>query len=148
MAYVTSEMTELARRNQDSEDFDLESDDLFTDVYLNTVHLWWASTYHEDIRELECANHSRKQKGAVTGPEVTIMSGICWVINNKQMLCGPNRKPLGVLGTVHLALTLNDKYCTQICIVHNLRSNLLGLLAFRQLHMIFQIDLVEKKHSS
>ena len=29
--------------------------------------------YHEDFRELESANHSRKQEGAVTGPEVTIM---------------------------------------------------------------------------
>ena len=52
----------------------------------------------------------------------------------KQRLCGPNCKPLDVLGTVNLTLTLNEKSCIQqMYIVRNLKSNLLALPAIRQL---------------
>jgi len=94
MASVTSEMTQLTTTDQDSgsdQDFDLNSDNLYTDV----------------------GKQLRKAK---------------------QRLCGPDCKPLDVLGTVNLTLTLNNKSCTQqTYIIRNLRSNLLGLPAIRQL---------------
>jgi len=70
-----------------------------------------------------------------TGAEVTSMSEQAWNLLSqsgkqlrkaKQRLCGPDRKPLEVLETVNLTLTLNNQSCTQqIYIIHNLRSNLL-----------------------
>jgi len=68
MASVTSEMTELTMRDQESDsdgDFDLDSDDLYTNVvYLNTVDDE-QSTYQKGVRELECVSHREKQEGVV-----------------------------------------------------------------------------------
>jgi len=89
-----------------------------------------------------------------TEAEVTAMSEQAWNLLSqsgkqlrkaKQRLCEPDRKPLDVLGTVNLTLTLNNKSCTQqIYIIHNLRGNLLGLPATRQLEMLPQNNAVEK----
>ena len=60
----------------------------------------------------------------------------------KQTLCGPDCKLLDSLGTVSLTLTSNEKSCAQqICIIRNLRNNLLGL---PELQMLVQIYVMEK----
>ena len=159
MASVTSDMKELSTRDQESDsdqDFDLNSDDLYTDaVYLNTVGDEQAHT--KNVPESWNVQVMVKNKKVLfkvdTGAEVTAMSESAWnslshpgkLRKAKQRLCGPDRKPLDVLGTVSLTLTLNGKSCTQqIYIIRNLRSNLLGLPAIRQLQMLPQIDVIEK----
>ena len=158
MASVTSDMKELSTRDQESDsdqDLDLNSDDLYTDVvYLNTVCDEQAHT--KNVPESWNVQVMVKNKVLFkidTGAQVTAMSESAWnslshpgkLRKAKQRLCGPDRKPLDVLGTVSLTLTLNGKSCTQqIYIIRNLRSNLLGLPAIRQLQMLPQIDVIEK----
>ena len=134
MASVTSETTKLPTTDQDSysdQDFDLNSDDLYTDVvYLNTIGDEQAHT-----KNLPEVDNKKVLFKADTGAEVTAMSEQAWNLLSqsgkqlrkaKQRLCGPDRKPLEVLETVNLTLTLNNQSCTQqIYIIHNLRSNLL-----------------------
>jgi len=69
----------------------------------------------------------------------------CWNVSYNYNVCTVDRKPLDVLGTVNLTLTLYNKSCAQqIYIIRNLRSNLLGLTAIIRLEILPQISAVEK----
>ena len=79
-----------------------------------------------------------------TGADVTAMSESAWqqlnsdnkfqLTSTTQQLCGPDRQPLTVLGTVNLTMMLNGRSTTQrVFIVKNLRNNLLGLPAITEL---------------
>ena len=88
-----------------------------------------------------------------TGAEATAMSESAWkqlnsdkkfqLASTTQQLCGPDQKPLDVLGTVTLTLTVKSKSCIQkVFVVRNLRNNLLGLPAIKHLQMLPQLDTI------
>ena len=90
-----------------------------------------------------------------TSLEATAVSESAWkqlnsdkkfqLASTTQQLCGPDQKPLDVLGTVTLTLTVKSKSCIQkVFAVRNLRNNLLGLPAIKHLQMLPQLDTIQK----
>ena len=81
------------------------------------------------------------KQGAVQnrhGAEVTAMSGATWkalcmappLHETKQVLGGPDRKPLSVIGEAKVSLSCKQKACDQtVYVIRNLKNNLLGLPA-------------------
>jgi len=89
-----------------------------------------------------------------TGADVTAMSESAWqqlnsdkkfqLTSTTQQLCGPDRNPLDVLGTVPLTLTVKNHSCNQkVYVVCNLRNNLLSLPALKLLQMVPQLDTIQ-----
>ena len=55
--------------------------------------------------------------------------------------CGPDKTPLKVLGQTTVTLTSKGKSCSQeVCVVQQLKHNLLGLPALRALGLLSQAD--------
>ena len=85
-----------------------------------------------------------------TGAEVTALTeeahqklGIPLKPTSK-VLCGPDRKPLKVLGMASVTLQAKGESCSQdIYVVSQLKQNLLGLPAIRALHLLTQVDTAE-----
>ena len=86
------------------------------DIIVTSANSAWASTYQESWNVQVSVENKKVLFEVDTGAEITAMS---------ESACN----------------SLSQQFCT----VHNLRSNLLGLPAIRQLHMIPQIDF--EKHS-
>ena len=62
-----------------------------------------------------------------------------------ERLCGPDRKPLDVIGELPLTLSYQDKPCAQpVYVVKRLQQNLLGLPAIQALNLLTQVDTLEK----
>ena len=85
-----------------------------------------------------------------TGAEVTALTeeahqklGIPLKPTSK-VLCGPDRKPLKVLGMASVTLQAKGESCSQdIYVVSQLKQNLLGLPAIRALHLLTQVNTAE-----
>jgi len=85
-----------------------------------------------------------------TGAEVSVVGeNILHSLNVKRLqkptkrLCGPDRKPLKVLGEITLTLAYKNRSCSQpIYVVKDLQQNLLGLPAIKALHLLAPIDTV------
>ena len=61
-----------------------------------------------------------------------------------KVLCGPNSKPLDVLGQAVVELTSEGKSCKQsIYIIEDLQNNLLGLPAITALQLLTKVDSVQ-----
>jgi len=56
-------------------------------------------------------------------------------------LCGPDRRPLNVLGRLTATLhSANNKCSQEIYVIQQLKQNLLGLPAIKEFHLLAQID--------
>ena len=79
-----------------------------------------------------------------TGTEVTALTeealsqlGAIQLKSPSKVLCGPDRTPLKVLGQTRVTLTSKGKSCSQdVCVVQQLKHNLLGLPAIRALGLL------------
>ena len=89
-----------------------------------------------------------------TGAEVTaITEPTLTKLGNVQLrpaaksLCGPDKKPLKVMGplTTELAYT-NSKCRHDVYVIEHLKHNLLGLPSFRELNLLTQVDYIESNH--
>ena len=88
-----------------------------------------------------------------TGAEVTTISETTFkslklgkLETADKVLCGPDRKPLGVLGRVSCTLAHKGKKCQQsLYVLKHLRHNLLGLPAIQGLQLLTQADSVSTK---
>lgn len=86
-----------------------------------------------------------------TGAEVTAVSGEAIkqlgqvsLQKPKKILCGPDRKPLKVLGCVSLTLTHKGKTSRQVVyVIHKLKNNLLGLPDIQALHLLSKVEEVQ-----
>ena len=154
VAQVTSEMQELTTTDLTDHTDEL----LYSDVvYLNTVGD--DTTFHKNATTTWNVQVTINKMVLLfkvdTGAEATAMSESAWkqlnsdkkfqLASTTQQLCGPDQKPLDVLGTVTLTLTVKSKSCIQkVFVVRNLRNNLLGLPAIKHLQMLPQLDTIQK----
>ena len=91
-----------------------------------------------------------------TGAEVTAIteSTLAKLGNVKlspvtKSLCGPDRKPLEVTGRVKATLCSNSHKCDhEVYVIKELKNNLLGLPAIKELQLLKQIDHIGLNHSS
>ena len=66
-----------------------------------------------------------------------------------KSLCGPDRKPLEVTGRVKATLCSNNHKCDhEVYVIKELKNNLLGLPAIKELQLLKQIDHMSLNHSS
>ena len=62
-----------------------------------------------------------------------------------KRLCGPDWKPLDVLGELPVTLSYKSRSCTQpVHVARELQHNLLGLTAIQALKLLTQVDTLEK----
>ena len=86
-----------------------------------------------------------------TGAEVTVISEEALeslpkkeLQSSTKRLCGPDNRPLEVLGELAATLTYKDRSCVHhIYVVRKLQQNLLGLPAIQSLHLLSQVDAIE-----
>lgn len=91
-----------------------------------------------------------------TGAEVTAVSedvlqtiGRPTLRKPSKRLCGPDRKPLEVLGSFMADLSCKQQSCQQeIFVVRRLRNNLLGLPAITALQLLAQVEMIQDAASS
>ena len=91
-----------------------------------------------------------------TGAEVTAIteSTLAKLGNVKlspvtKSLRGPDRKPLNVIGRLNAALSSSKHQCNhEVYVIQQLKHNLLGLPAIKELHLLAQIDHISLNHSS
>ena len=66
-----------------------------------------------------------------------------------KSLCGPDRKPLNVIGRLNATLSSTNHQCDhEVYVIQLLKHNLLGLPAIKELHLLAQIDHISLNHSS
>lgn len=102
--------------------------------------------------EITVNNTNKVQFKVDTGAEVTAMSVSAWkslgqvpnLHTTKKVLCGPDSKPLLVVGVAVLPLSFKGKTCNQkVYVIENLKNNLLGLPAVQALEILKQVDGIE-----
>ena len=88
-----------------------------------------------------------------TGAEVTAISDSTWKSMDIAMLLeetevslyGPDQTHLNILGKINLSLTYQGRCCTQdVYIIKDLKSDLLGLPAIKELELLFNVCSVGK----
>ena len=63
---------------------------------------------------------------------------------SKKGLCGPDNRPLDVVGEFSATLVYKERSCTYpIYVVRNLKQNLLSLLAIRSHNLLAAVDTIE-----
>ena len=66
-----------------------------------------------------------------------------------KFLCGPDRKPLNVIARLNAASSSSKHQCNhEVYVIQQLKHNLLGLPAIKELHLLAQIDHISWNHSS
>ena len=118
-------------------------------AYLNTVgsedrKTSWNTTIMIDGQEMSFKID--------TGAEVTVISdkaleslSVKELQSSTKRLCGPDRRPLAVMGEFPASLSYKDRSCTQsVYVVKKLQQNLLGLPAIWALNLLTQVDAVQK----
>ena len=86
-----------------------------------------------------------------TGAEVTAISDqALQLLNVKELqssnkrLCGPDNRPLDVVGELSATLIYKERSCTHpVYVVRNLKQNLLGLPAIRSLNLLAEVDTIK-----
>jgi len=89
-----------------------------------------------------------------TGAEVTAVTKLALTqLGNVQLhpaaktLCGPDRKPLKVLGQTSATLSYSGKTCIHdIFVVDKLKNNLLGLPAIKDLNLLVMVNQMSSKY--
>ena len=88
-----------------------------------------------------------------TGAEVAITEPTLTKVGNIQLspaaksLCGPDRKPLKVKGTLTAELAYTNSKCRHdVYVIEQLKHNLLGLPAIRELDLLTQVDYIDSTH--
>ena len=88
-----------------------------------------------------------------TSAEVTAISDSTWKSMDIVMLLeetevslyGPDQTRLNILGKINLSLTYQGRYCMQdVYIIKDLKSDLLGLPAIKELELLFNVCSVGK----
>ena len=90
-----------------------------------------------------------------TGAEVTAVTKLALTqLGNVKLhpatktLCGPDRKPLQVLGQTSVTLSHNGKTCIHnIFVVEKLKHNLLGLPAIKDLNLLVMVNHMSLSHA-
>jgi hypothetical protein len=93
-------------------------------------------------------NRQRQKFKLNTGAEVTAISEATFhslpgaqLNPSNKTLCGPDRKPLKVLGTTDVKLSVGSASCEQsVYVLQTLTSNLLGLPAIAALQLLTRVD--------
>ena len=81
---------------------------------------------------------------AVTQETLTKLSNVVLKPATKS-LCGPDRKPLKVLGKLTVTLSSTHHKCDQeVYVLQQLKHNLLGLPAIQQLHLLAQVNQINQ----
>ena len=64
--------------------------------------------------------------------------------NSANVLCGPNNKPLNVLGEAVVQLTYGERSCKQpVYVIKDLKNNLLGLPAITALQLLMKVNSIQ-----
>ena len=127
----------------------ISSEDENDTAYLNTV------TLQSGSKSWNCNVVINGQKIPFkldTGAEVTVVSeSVLKSVDADRLklpskrLCGPDRKPLSVLGELSLSLTYKGKSCTHpVYVLKGVHENLLGLPAIQALEILTPVDAVKQ----
>ena len=116
--------------------------------YLNTVYTTGEKSWTSYIR----INGQTKPFKLDTGAEVTAISPETFrsiqgakLSQPNKTLCGPDRKPLKVLGTAEVKLSIGEVSCKQhVYVLQKLKSNLLGLPAIVALKLLSTVDSIKE----
>ena len=116
-------------------------------AYLNTVTSHQDSSWTAEIK----VNQSVMTFKLDTGAEVTALSeaalaclGEVKIHKPEKILCGPDRRPLDVIGCITATLAYKGWTSTQsIYVIRKLTNNLLGLPAIQSLHLLKQVEGME-----
>ena len=143
VAEVTSEMQGLSTGNDPSDD-----ESLLDTAYLNTITGSMAAMWPATVK----VNRQQVTFKVDTRAEVTAMSEATWkslkevprLSDAQRKLCGPDHRPLQVLGKATVALALQGKSCTHtVYIVRGLRNDLLGFPAIKALELLPHIESID-----
>ena len=115
--------------------------------YLNTVYIIGEKSWTSHVK----INGQTKPFKLDTGAEVTAISPETFqsihgakLSRPNKTLCGPNRKPLKVLGTTEVELSIGKASCKQhVYVFEKLKSNLLGLPAIVVLKLLATVDSIK-----
>ena len=115
--------------------------------YLNTVYTVGEKSWTSHVK----INGQMKPFKLDTGAEVTAISPETFqsihgakLSRPNKTLCGPDRKPLKVLGTTEVELSIGKASCTQnVYVLEKLKSNLLGLPAIVALKLLTTVDSIK-----
>ena len=124
------------------------TDDYYDTAFLNTIGTGNTTTWNSTIL---IDGHEVPFKFD-TGAEVTVISADVLAPLTSPMLhkpskqlCGPDRKPLNVIGELTVILSYKDKSCAQpVYVVKRLQQNFLGLPAIQALNLLTLVDTLEK----
>ena len=134
-----SDVTVTAAHSEDSRD-----SEYFDTSFMDTVD----AESHSSCKVTVLVNN---QPEIDTGAEVLIISEKIFTnslngVNLQQTTkrwCGPDQKPLEVLGELLVTLSYNDNSCSQqVYVVRHLKQNLLGLPAIKALHLLMLLNSV------
>ena len=117
-----------------------ESQECFLDTIRTVGDKSWTSFVN--------VNGQRQKFKLDTGAEVTAISEATFqslpgaqLNPSNKTLCGPDRKPLKVLGTTNVKLSVGSASCEQsVYVLQTLTSNLLGLPAIVALQLLTRVD--------
>ena len=71
--------------------------------------------------------------------------GVQELQSSSKRLCGPDRRPLDVVGEFSASLSCKDRSCTQpVYVVRKLQQNLLGLPAIQALELLTQVEAIRQ----
>ena len=103
----------------------------------------WKTDIHINGKSLSFKLDTGAEVTAVSGEAIKQLGQIS-LQKPKKILCGPDRKPLKVLGCVSLTLTHKGKTSRQVVyVIHKLKNNLLGLPAIQALHLLSKVEEVQ-----
>ena len=145
-------MGELTTPNPQPDDNPQEDNDLYSDtVYLNAVN---KLLNDKQWRVTVLVENNSVSFKVDTGAEVTALSEVTFqsfanpvakLQKSTQILRGPNRLTLEVMGEATMKLTYKEKSCNhRIFVIRNLQNNLLGLPAIKALEVISGINAIEQ----
>ena len=123
-------------------------DEYYDTAFLNTIGAGHATSWNSTV----AINGRETQFKSDTGVEVTVISeDVLTSLSSPKLhkatkrLCGPDKKPLDVLGEQPVTLSYKGKSCSQpVYVVKELQQNLLGLPAIQALNLLTQVDTLQK----
>ena len=127
-----------------------EPDEDLDVIYLDAIESGKGSTWNVTID----LNGQPVMFKIDTGAEVTAVTqetltklGNVVLKSATKYLCGPDRKPLKVLGKLTVSLSsTHHKFDQEVYVLQQLKHNLLALPAIQQLHLLAQVNQINQTH--
>ena len=128
----------------DSQEPDEDLDVIYLDTIESRKGSIWNVTIDINGQPVMFKLDTGAEVTAVTQETMTRVGNVVLKPATKS-LCGPDRKPLKVLGKLTVTLSSTHHKCDQeVYVLQQLKHNLLGLLAIQQLHLLARVNQINQ----